>query len=189
MITLVYEHFREKIISLQSDLANLKVEFLDRDDFKKFGDSLESNLGVWNNICVTGYFSETIRKSLENLIKGQSKKVRLICPKVNTNSSRDKKNLQALTKLAKAGAEVKINVRVHARIFLAYNLFEEHPFKKNSGLLIIGTFDFNTEGLGRERYDAGIKTRNPDLINSAVEFFEQIWNDPESIHLKEFLKK
>jgi len=31
--------------------------------------------------------------------------------------------------------------------------------------------------MGLERYDAGIKTSHPDLIESAVKFFEEIWNE------------
>jgi hypothetical protein len=49
----------------------------------------------------------------------------------------------------------------------------------------MGSFDFNTEGMSKERYDAGIKTQNPDLVLSAVELFEQIWDEPESLPLNE----
>ncbi len=117
-------------------------------------------------------------------------KIRLICPHLNVKYARDRKNLQALRKLAKAGAKIKINDRLHARFLVAYNPPIMH--EQNShyhGLLLIGSFDFNTECIGRERYDAGIKTRNPDLVKSAVELFEQIWNEPESIPLEDFGKK
>jgi hypothetical protein len=56
-------------------------------------------------------------------------------------------------------------------------------------LLIVGSFDFNTECIGRERYDAGIKTRNPDLLQSTINFFEKVWNDSESRHLEEVIGK
>jgi hypothetical protein len=182
---LAYENFRQKIINLQSGLADLNVEFLDRDRFKTFADNLIGNINGWNNVCITGYFSETIRKSIESIIKRPSYNVRLICPYVNPEKTRDRKNLQALRKLAEAGAEIKINDRLHARIFVAYNPVADHevPYR---GLLLIGSFDFNTECIGRERYDAGIKTRHPDLVKSVVELFEQIWNESESIPLKDF---
>jgi len=161
---LAYENFRQKIVDLQGDLAQLNVEFLDRDDFKKFADNLVSNLGSWNNICITGYFSETIRKSLEILLRRSQYNMRLICPYLDPRTARDRKNLQALNKLAKAGAEIKINDRLHARFLVAYNPEpHEREFVKYWGLLLIGSFDFNTECIGRERYDAGIKTRHPDL--------------------------
>ena len=93
---------------------------------------------------------------------------------------RDKKNLEALRKLSKAGVEVKFNNRIHARLLVAYT--------KISGLLILGSFDFNTECIGKERYDAGIKTGHPDLIKSAIDFFEQVWTDSETQTLDQFLK-
>ena len=182
---MAYEAFREKIVNLQSDVNLFKAEFLDRDEFKKFADNLSSNVHDWYRICITGYFSETIRKSLENIIKAPHNKVRLISPYLDVKKVRDKKNLQALRKLANAGAEIKVNDRLHARFLVAYGQVQK-PSLRYWGLLLIGSFDFNTECIGRERYDAGIKTRHPDLVESAVELFEQIWNEPESIPLKDY---
>ncbi len=184
---LAYEEFKEKIVKLQSDVNLFKAEFLDRDEFKRFADDLRGNIDGWHRICITGYFSETIRKSLEGIIKTKSCSVRLICPLLDVKKTRDRKNLQALRKLANAGAEIKVNDRLHARFLVAYNPVAQHRYLKYWGLLLIGSFDFNTECLGRERYDAGIKTRNPDLVESAVELFEQIWNESESVSLEDFL--
>ncbi len=187
---LAYEKFRQKIIALQGDLAEFNVEFLDRDAFKTFADNLVSNVGGWNNICITGYFSETIRKSLERILRRPSLNIRLICPNLDANRTRDRKNLQALSELVKAGAEIKINDRLHARFLVAYNPApQDHEFVKYWGFLLIGSFDFNTECIGRERYDAGIKTKNTDLVKSAVELFEQIWNESYSKPLKDFMEK
>lgn len=186
---MAYKEFREKIVKLQSDVNLFQVEFLDRDAFKKFADNLRSNIESWHKIYITGYFSETIRKSLESIIKIPSYSISLICPYLDSKKARDRKNLQALRKLSKAGAKIKINDRLHARFLVAYNTVQKHDYIKYWGLLLIGSFDFNTECLGRERYDAGIKTRNPDLVRSAVELFEQIWNEAESIPLEDFDKK
>jgi len=43
--------------------------------------------------------------------------------------------------------------------------------------------------MGKERYDAGIKTRHPDLVKSAIELFQQIWDERESMSLEDFIKK
>lgn len=177
---MAWENFRLKIVNLQSDLSLFKVEFLDRDGFKEFADSLQSQIGGWPEICITGYFSETIRKELEKIIQIPDKKVRIICPELGV-TTRDKKNLQALMKMAKAGAEIKINNRLHARFLVGHHLNPE----VKTGVLVIGSFDFNTECLGRERYDAGIKTINPDLISSAMKLFNEIWDEPESKPLAE----
>lgn len=176
-----WEKLREKIVYLQSDIAPFKIDFLDRDNFKKFADNLFYEIKDFKEICITGYFSETVRKALEQIIRiGQN--VKLICPEFSIRSKRDEKNLQALEKLVDAGAEVKFNNRLHAR-FLVANI------TGIGGLLIIGSFDFNTECIGRERYDAGIITKHPDLVKSAIELFEQIWNEPESKLLEDFIKK
>ena len=171
--------FRKEIVNLQSTLSLFKVEFLDRDGFKRFADNLSANLDGYTEICITGYFSETIRESLESIIR-LGYNIRLICPELS-GSKRDKKNLQALKKLVHAGVKIRNNIRLHARFLVAYN----PKVSKSRGLLIIGSFDFNTECIGRERYDAGIKTKHPDLISPAIELFEQIWNEPESLPLLE----
>jgi len=186
---MAYEEFRKKIVKLQSNVNLFQVEFLDRDGFKRFADNLYSNVDGWTKICITGYFSETIRKSLESIIEIPQHNIRLICPFLDVKKSRDRKNLEALRKLANAGAEIKVNDRLHARFLVAYVKAQKHDYIRYQGLLLIGSFDFNTECIGRERYDAGIKTRHPDLVRSAVELFEQIWNETESIHLEEFIKK
>ena len=181
MIIVEWEKFRKKAVSLQSDLELFEVGFLDRDGFKKFADNLYDNINGLHEIRITGYFSETIRKTLEKIIKDPNVfKVRLICPEFPIKSKRDRRNLQALKKLSEAGAEIKVNDRLHARFLVACL-----STTWSRGLLVIGSFDFNTECIGRERYDAGIKTRHPDLIESAVKLFDQIWNEPESLPLLE----
>jgi len=178
---LAFEKFRQKIVGLQSDLQLFETQFLDVDGFKEFADNLRRYLLEYNEICITGYFSETVREDLESIVRIQ-RKVRIICPEFPKKmSKRDEKNLLALYDLAEAGAEIKVNNRLHARFLVAY-----HPDKEiRWGLLIIGSFDFNADCLAKERYDAGIKTKNPDLINSARDLFNQIWNKRGSKLLSE----
>jgi hypothetical protein len=176
-----YEDFRIKIVDLQSEWGLFKVDFLDRDSFKNFADNLFGNLHDWTEVCITGYFSETIREALEEVAKMQDHKVRLICQELDPKRPRDKKNLDVLKKLCKAGVQIKINNRIHARFLVTHLL----GYPKTRGLLIIGSFDFNTECIGKERYDAGVKTTHPDLIKSAIQLFEKIWDDTESLPLNE----
>lgn len=171
-----FEKFRQKIVSLQSDLSEFRIDFLDRYAFKDFVDRLRNEMDIMTELCITGYFSETIRSKLEK-ITGFCK-VKLICPELS-QSKRDLRNLEALQKLSRVGAEIKFHHRMHARFLVAHN--PEAP--QFSGLLVIGSFDFNTDGLSLERYDAGIKTRNPDLVKSALKLFEKIWNDSSSVPL------
>ena len=175
-----WEKFRKKIGNIQSDLAPFEVEFLERHSFKVFVDYLSRDVQGLPEICITGCFSDIIQESLECLIRSGSN-VSLICPEFQIQSERDKKNLQVLKKLAYEGAKIKINNRLHARFFVAYN----PKLSELRGLLIIGSFDFNTEGIGKDRHDAGIKTKHPDLVKSAVKLFEQIWEEPDSVPLLE----
>ena len=175
-----WKKLEEKIIGLQNDIVHFEVEFFERDAFKKFCDNLRSNLSDLKEICITGYFSETIREELKSLSENSYYHIRLISPEFPLSSKRDRHNIEALKKLAKAGVEIKFNSRLHARLLVGHN-----PLK---GLLVIGSFDFNTECIGKERYDAGIKTCHPDLVHSAIAFFEQVWNDSESLTIEEFLK-
>lgn len=182
-----YERFREKVAHLQSDISQFKVEFLDRESFKRFADDLWSNICNYPEVCITGYFSETIRENLIRYVQTQGHRLRLICPELNVDNKRDKKNLEVLRKLSKARAEIKVNNRLHARILLAYTplLSSSDEVPKCLGLLILGSFDFNTECIGKERFDAGIKTCHPDLVLAVSDLFEQIWNEPESTPLSD----
>jgi hypothetical protein len=176
-----FRKLKDKIVNLQGDLEQFRVEFLDRDEFKSFVDNLLEKIGGYNEICITGYFSEAVRKPLETLTRPPSRKLRLISQEFDINNTRDKKNLEVMRRLCEAGAEIKVNNRLHARFLVAYSQLERGV----TGVLIIGSFDFNTEGVSKERYDAGVKTVNPDLIASALKLFDEIWTDPESTPLIE----
>ena len=180
-----WEKYRKEVVDLRSIFSVFKVDFLDKNSFSEFctNNNLCTELQLCTQIFITGYFSETIRETLQTIIKqGPEKKVRLISqfPK---ETKRDKQNFEVLKKLAEAGAEIKFNNRLHARFLVA----STPPCI--GGLLLIGSFDFNTECIGRERFDAGIKTRHPDLVESATKLFEQIWNEPESVSIVDFAKR
>jgi len=160
--------------NLQSDISPFKIDFLDRDGFKLFTSNLSGNIGGWEEVCITGYFSETARKDFESILQ-MKRTLTIICPEFPVGSNRDRKNLEALTKLAQAGADIRVNNRLHARFLVAY-----HPGQERlSGILLLGSFDFNTECIGLERHDAGVLICNPDLISKARELFDQIWEESE----------
>jgi hypothetical protein len=188
-----FEKFKEKIVNLQGDLNWFKAEFLDKDGFREFANNLCDKTGCYSEVCMTGYFSETIRKELEKLVK-RGCHVKLICPEFPEKpNTRDRKNLQALKELAYCGAEIKVNSRLHARFLVAYSsqLVKERDGNEwMNGLLVIGSFDFNAECIGLERHDAGIKTQYPDLVESAAQLFEKIWRETGSVDLlKKYLKE
>ena len=173
-----YDEIQKQLGELKSNLSQFKIEFLDREGFEEFADSLFDEVGGYSEIWITGYFSEAIRNTLERLACGH--KLKLLSQEFDLNNKREKRNLEVMRKLCNAGVEVKINNRLHARFLLAHS-----PAFPAIGLLVIGSFDFNMEGMSKERYDAGIKTNNPDLVISARELFNQIWNEPESLPFTE----
>ena len=71
------------------------------------------------------------------------------------------------------GIDIKIHKRLHARFLISYN---DSPGGRH-GTLLLGSFDFNKEGILGERRDVGILTENPDLVDSAIEYFNRIYNE------------
>ena len=183
-----FDKFHNILANLPEQLNKFKVDFKNRNDFKDFAFNLSGNLKSWNEVYVTGYFSEGARGEFNKI--AEWKKLRLICPKFRLSSERNRSDLQALRKLSKveplgknAGVEIKISNMVHARLFVAFNrILQTEDY---SGLLVLGSFDFNKEGIAGERFDAGISTQNPDLVKSAIKLFEEIWNDDSSKPLDE----
>lgn len=167
-----WEKVRRKIVDLQNDFNLFQAEFFNRGKFNRFANNLSNQVEGQAEICITGYFSETIRKEIEKIAR-TDRNVRLICPYFQIKSARDRKNLQVLKKLDEVGAKVRVNDRLHARFLVSY-IPGSHIWR---GILLIGSFDFNTECIGMERHDAGIKTSHPDLIESAVKLFEEIWSE------------
>ena len=180
-----WNNFKDKIVRLQGNLSQFQVDFLDRNSFKDFVDNRwSSEISGFPEICITGYVSETIRDKIQYLMH-RKPNVRLISQELPSKlTKRDRRNLEVLEKLSKAGVKIKLNHRVHARLLIAYN-----PSPIVQGLAIIGSFDFNSECIGKERYDAGVITRHPDIVKSVVELFEQIWNEPASKSLDDNTKK
>lgn len=51
----------------------------------------------------------------------------------------------------------------------------DDPDNLPPGYLILGSFDFNREGIGDLRKDAGIITENPELVEAALSYFNDVW--------------
>ncbi len=175
-----WEKLKKQVANLQLYLNLFDVKLLDRDGFKEFADQLYTKVSGYSEICITGYFSETIRAQLDritNYVRTRgSGRVRLISRELYPKQKkRDRKNLEALRKMADKGAAVRINDRIHARILVAYTRWEKS--KLQGGLLVLGSFDFNTECIGKERYDAGIITKHPDLVDPASKLFDEVWEE------------
>jgi hypothetical protein len=127
------------------------------------------------HIDISGYFSEGIVDILSAKIR-EGCKIRLLSRELNLKRNpQDRRNLRALKKMQDAGIEIRISARNHSRLLLVYRTEEDTVTR---GALVVGSFDFNKECFAHERKDAGIVTKHPDLVKSAVSFFNEIWETP-----------
>ena len=174
--------FRD-ISEVSSLVERFRVDFIDEEEFLKLVAHLKdpSLLGVLNDsyrivlpskggsgfnprfIYLTGFLGTKIR---DLLCEASEAGCRI---KIITEHTRH----GILKKMSEKGIEVGINKKIHARLFVAY-VDRDHL---EEGLLVLGTFDFDEKGLSGERKDAGIITRHPDLMQSAIDFFDRIWDD------------
>ena len=113
-------------------------------------------------LMLTGYFDQYLLKAF-NAMKPLPK-IKFISPEL-TNSKSDNINLDALKRLTKMGAEVRFHSMIHARIAL------------NSKEVIVGSSDIKSDCLGGRRYDAGVWSNNPILVQDANNFFQKVWDE------------
>jgi hypothetical protein len=131
------------------------------------------NVGFFD---IIGYFSEGMGQILsQHLSENKNCTIRLISPELNTAQHQDKMNLTALRNMQATGIEIRVNTRVHTRLFIGYG--ECDPNEIGYQVLLLGTFDLNKEGLSGEKINAGILTRHPDLVKSARELFKRVWEE------------
>jgi hypothetical protein len=129
-------------------------------------------------LWIMGYFDQArIDKLKPILAKGAT--VKIISPELKVQGP-DRSNLDALRRMKKNGAEVRIHPMLHARIFYAY--------RDGTSEVIIGSGDIKSDCLGGKRFDAGIWSDNPDVVRSTVDFFTRVWEDDETKKLDEIVR-
>lgn len=120
-------------------------------------------------IYIMGYFDHVLLNSLSHYAKS----IKIISPqRENSNhkpSRKLEKNEDALGRIAKMGAEVRLHPMLHARLFCV-------PIEK---FLIVGSGDIQTHCFGGTRFDAGIFSNNPDVIKQAMDFYNRVWEESE----------
>jgi len=97
-----------------------------------------------------------------------AKQVKIISP---SKATQTKRNKDALERMNRAGAEVRLQPMLHARIFCA-------PKRK---FLIIGSGDVQNDCFGGSRFDARVYSNNPELIKDALKFFDRVWEESEPL--------
>jgi len=116
------------------------------------------------DVYIMGYFDQII---LDKLLPN-ARYIRIISP---TDALKTKRNKDALRRISKAGAKVRLHPMLHARIFCV-------PDRR---VLIIGSGDLQTNCFGGSRFDAGIWSNYPELIKSAIDFFNRVWEESDPL--------
>ena len=166
----------------KTNLTRFEVHFFDESNFKKFMEEIEQILTMYEHICLAGYFSEAMTQAIFKVYPGIKPNIRVLSPRLG-KTQRDQDNLKALRKLADKGIIVRVHSRLHCRMFLAYTI---NPKGDISGSLILGSFDFNNEGMLMTKRNAGIFTYHPDLVKSAITYYNEIFAEPrDSMSLEE----
>lgn len=165
-----FNKIRNKLEEIQKNILAFQIQFFNETQFKKFtNDDLGNLFQSFDEVCISGYFSDGFAKNIIKNLKGLRTRVRIITQEHNLSRPNDRKNLASLRKIQDEEVEIRVNHRTHFRMFLCRS--------EKQGLLILGSFDFNKEGMNEERRDAGIYTMHPDLVESAYEYFNNVWND------------
>ncbi len=174
------DDFRHEIRDLSraiQKLARFNVDFIDETGFQSFIRELPKTLRDYDNFCMAGYFSEAFVQPLIKQRKGLRARIRVLSPELNLKQRRDRNNLKALRKLQDEDIEVKIHSRLHCRMLLAYSHRDIGGIPEAYGHVILGTFDYNDEGVNASKRNAGIKTMNPDLLKSAIKYYDELWEE------------
>lgn len=164
-----FEPILHDIKQYMSRIQNASLAFVESSPTER---SLEPKLrGLLNTansgeLMLTGYFDQYLLKVFQTLTPKPA--IKFISPEL-TSSKSDKVNLDALERLGKIGAEVRVHPMLHARMALS-------PTE-----IIAGSADIKSDCLGGRRYDAGIWSNNPILVRSGKDFFNKVWNESKPL--------
>ena len=152
-------------------LTRFRVLWYPYESFKKFIEQMETHFTTYKEVWLTGHFSKSFVRRIRGLPSRYPNcdfRVLSIDPKSN------KINLEALKEIKEEGGKVKIHRTLHARMFIGCN--ED----TDSMCLIIGSYDYNREGISGENVNIGLYTSNPELIKQAKAFFLVQWNSRDT---------
>ncbi len=168
----------DKLQDIKGELARYRVKFVDNKEFTKILTHLRNpvrskyrgyriKLGKTEkrdiaNLYITGYIGDEIS---DYLIQGLKNGCNIQVISIHRRP--------ILNKLKDNGVKIKTNKNMHARMMIGFSDRET----MNNGFLLVGSFDLDKTSLGGDKKNAGIITTHPDLIKSAIDFFEEEWDD------------
>ena len=163
------ERFLEGVKEYMSKIQSATLTFVESSPTER---SLEPTLrGLLNRadsgeLMLTGYFDQYLLKDFQAMSPTPS--IKFISPELK-NTKQDRTNLDALKRLQKMGAEIRFHPMLHARMILS-------PSE-----IIVGSADVKSDCLGGRRYDAGIWSNNPVLVQPGKVFVEKVWSESKPL--------
>lgn len=139
-----------------------QIRTYDRRILELFDPSRHGPLG--RDIYIMGYFDQIMLNRLLPI----ANRIKIVSP---ARALKTKKNKDALKRISKKGAEVRTHPMLHARIFCVPDL----------RFLIVGSGDLQTDCFGGTRFDAGIWSNYPELVKSAIDFFNRVWEESDPL--------
>ena len=117
-------------------------------------------------IILAGYFDQYLLTDFQSL--NPKPLIKFISPEL-TNSKQDQINLDALQRLESIGAQVRFHPMLHARLVLS-------PTE-----IIVGSADIKSDCMGGRRYDLGMWSNSPALVQSGKVFVDKVWNESKPL--------
>ena len=114
-----FNQLSNNLEEIQKNILDFRVQFFDETRFKQFANEDMCQLfQSFDEVCITGYFSDGFAKNIVKNLKGLRTRVRIITQEHNINRPNDRKNLASLRKIQDAEVEIRVNHRTHFRMFL-----------------------------------------------------------------------
>lgn len=170
--------FSDEMSEIHNILARLdrfRARWITFEGFKRHFDKMENHFMTYEQIWITGHFSNNFARGIEGLCNkfpGCDFRILSIDPKGN------RINIDALIKMEEDGAKVKIHKKLHARMFIGYHK------KRDMMELMIGSYDYNREGYSGENINVCVSSRDPELIQKARKFFIRLWKSRDAGEIK-----
>jgi len=167
------------------ELSLFHTEFWNQKEFITYVNQLKDHLDHYDSLWFSGHFDNAFAKIVEDChYEGLAERsdIRILSLPFSKDQ-RGKNNRRALEKLARFKLKVRVNEDLHARMLI---LFNESDIENE---VVLGSFDFNRDGLSQAKLNSGIKSRHTDVFNSAKKFFESVWESPDTMTLKEYIGK
>lgn len=182
-----WENATQKIKNGICNLDFFRPDFWTEKEFIEFIDRMSSHFSSYTNLWFLGYFDNSFAKKIEehfNEARTKIMDVRVLSLPFGKDG-RGKTNKRTVEKLQRLKVNVRVNDYLHGRMAL---FFEPAPEggRHRWCEIVLGSFDFNKDSLSGDKTNAGIHSRNPDLVEAGQKLFEKVWASKDTLTVEEY---